>query len=89
MLHVPCPWCGPRNEVEFHHGGQAYVEHPENPADLDDAEWSEYLFVRDTPRGRFAERWSHAAGCRRWFVLVRDTATNEFESAPGRKPVIA
>ena len=26
-------------------------------------------------RGLFAERWSHAAGCRRWFNAVRDTAT--------------
>lgn len=87
MLLVPCPWCGPRDEVEFRYGGQAGVEHPENPADLDDARWSEYLFARDNPRGRFAERWSHSAGCRRWFVVVRDTATNEFESAP--QPVIA
>ena len=28
----------------------------------------------------FAERWSHSAGCRRWFNAVRDTATYRFEA---------
>jgi uncharacterized protein len=26
MLLVPCPWCGPRPEVEFRYGGQAGIE---------------------------------------------------------------
>jgi sarcosine oxidase, subunit delta len=77
MLLIPCPWCGDRDETEFHYGGQAGVAHPERPAELTDAQWGEYLFVRDNPKGRFTERWSHAAGCRRWFTVVRDTATHE------------
>jgi sarcosine oxidase subunit alpha len=77
MLLIPCPWCGPRDEAEFHYGGQAHVAYPENPADLTDEEWARYLFFRDNPKGPFAERWSHASGCRRWFNAVRDTATNE------------
>ena len=77
MLLIPCPWCGPRDEAEFHYGGQAHVPYPENSADLTDAEWARYLFFRDNPKGPFAERWSHAAGCRRWFNAVRDTSTNE------------
>ncbi|WP_254710412.1 sarcosine oxidase subunit delta, partial [Streptomyces lunaelactis] len=77
MLLIPCPWCGPRDEAEFHYGGQAHVPYPEDPAALTDQEWARYLFFRDNPRGPFAERWSHAAGCRRWFNAVRDTATNE------------
>ncbi len=77
MLLIPCPWCGPRDEAEFHYGGQAHVPYPENPASLTDKEWAEYLFFRDNPKGPFAERWSHAAGCRRWFNAVRDTSTNE------------
>jgi heterotetrameric sarcosine oxidase delta subunit len=32
-------------------------------------------FMRDNPKGRWAERWVHAAGCRRWFNAVRDTAS--------------
>ncbi|MFE9450028.1 sarcosine oxidase subunit delta family protein [Streptomyces sp. NPDC006739] len=77
MLLIPCPWCGPRDEAEFHYGGQAHVPYPEDPASLTDEEWAKYLFFRDNPRGPFAERWSHSAGCRRWFNAVRDTSTNE------------
>ncbi|MGW5409965.1 sarcosine oxidase subunit delta family protein, partial [Streptomyces spiralis] len=77
MLLIPCPWCGPRDEAEFHYGGQAHVPYPEDPAALTDEEWARYLFFRDNPKGPFAERWSHAAGCRKWFNAVRNTATNE------------
>ncbi|MER5935870.1 sarcosine oxidase subunit alpha family protein [Streptomyces sp. NPDC001928] len=78
MLLIPCPWCGPRDEAEFHYGGQAHVPYPQDPASLTDKEWARYLFFRDNPKGPFAERWTHAAGCRRWFNAVRDTSTNEF-----------
>ncbi|WP_405725902.1 sarcosine oxidase subunit alpha family protein [Streptomyces sp. NBC_00028] len=77
MLLIPCPWCGPRDEAEFHYGGQAHVPYPETPASLSDEEWARYLFFRDNPKGPFAERWTHAAGCRRWFNAIRDTSTNE------------
>ncbi|MDC0770520.1 sarcosine oxidase subunit alpha family protein [Streptomyces sp. HD] len=77
MLLIPCPWCGPRDEAEFHYGGQAHVPYPQDPASLTDQEWARYLFFRDNPKGPFAERWTHAAGCRRWFNAVRDTSTNE------------
>ncbi|RPF31631.1 sarcosine oxidase subunit alpha family protein [Streptomyces sp. TLI_185] len=77
MLLIPCPWCGPRDEAEFHYGGQAHVPYPEDPSSLTDDEWAKYLFFRDNPKGPFAERWSHSAGCRRWFNAVRDTSTNE------------
>lgn len=91
MLCIHCPWCGERDEVELHYGGQAGVPYPEDPHALDDRAWGEYLFVRDNPCGEFAERWSHTAGCRRWFTLVRDTATNEVRQGSGvpaaRKPV--
>jgi heterotetrameric sarcosine oxidase delta subunit len=77
MLLIACPYCGPRNETEFHYGGQAHVAYPDDPAALSDEEWGRYLFVRDNPKGPFAERWCHAEGCRRWFQVVRDTLTNE------------
>ncbi|MEW2045060.1 sarcosine oxidase subunit delta family protein [Streptomyces sp. NPDC005476] len=77
MLLIPCPWCGPRDEAEFHYGGQAHVPYPEDPSAVSDEDWARYLFFRDNPKGPFAERWSHAAGCRRWFNAVRDTSTNE------------
>jgi heterotetrameric sarcosine oxidase delta subunit len=77
VLLIPCPFCGPRNEDEFHYGGQAGVAYPADPAALSDVDWARYLFFRDNPKGAFAERWVHTSGCRRWFQVLRDTATNE------------
>jgi sarcosine oxidase, subunit delta len=77
MLRLPCPWCGPRDETEFHYGGQANVSYPADPTVLSDEEWAQFLFFRDNPQGPFAERWSHSTGCRRWFNVVRDTRTYE------------
>ncbi|WP_461146111.1 sarcosine oxidase subunit delta [Salinifilum aidingensis] len=77
MMLIPCPWCGPRNEVEFHCGGQAGVSYPADPHAVSDVEWAEFLFYRANPKGVFTERWFHQAGCRRWFTVCRDTVTNE------------
>jgi heterotetrameric sarcosine oxidase delta subunit len=81
MLLIGCPWCGPRDETEFHYGGQADVSYPSSPRELSDARWARYVFYRDSPKGPFAERWVHSAGCRRWFNVVRDTVTNEILAA--------
>ncbi|WP_010524328.1 sarcosine oxidase subunit delta [Nesterenkonia sp. F] len=93
MMLIPCPHCGPRNETEFAYGGQAHVSHPEDPHALDDAAWARYLFYRENPKGLFAERWVHSAGCRRWFNAVRNTVTYEVQSVepigprpPGGRP---
>lgn len=77
MMLIKCPECGPRDETEFHYGGAAHVAYPENSAELSEREWAEYLFYRDNPKGVFAERWVHSAGCRRWFNAVRDTVSYE------------
>lgn len=77
MLLIECPWCGARDETEFHCGGQAHIERPADPDALSDAEWAEYLFMRNNAKGVHAERWVHAAGCRRWFNLLRNTVTHE------------
>jgi sarcosine oxidase, subunit delta len=73
MLLLPCPWCGPREETEFRYGGQAHLAYPEYPEALSDTEWADFLFMRDNPKGEWAERWMHSAGCRRWFNVVRST----------------
>jgi heterotetrameric sarcosine oxidase delta subunit len=78
MLLISCPWCGEREETEFGYGGQAHVAYPPDPNALDDETWSKYLFFRANPKGPFAERWVHSAGCRRWFNAVRNTASNEW-----------
>ncbi len=78
MMLIPCPYCGPRDETEFHYGGQAQVAYPADTFALSDEQWAQYLFFRDNPKGPFAERWMHTAGCRRWFNAVRDTVSYEF-----------
>ncbi|MFT3797240.1 sarcosine oxidase subunit delta [Microbacterium sp.] len=78
MLLIQCPHCGPRDETEFHYGGQAHVAYPVDPYALTDEEWARYLFYRENPRGLFAERWAHSAGCRKWFSALRDTSSYEF-----------
>ncbi|MDR7303847.1 sarcosine oxidase subunit delta [Haloactinomyces albus] len=83
MMLIPCPWCGPRNEIEFHYGGQAEVRYPVDPQAVSDEDWARFLFFRDNPKGMFTERWSHAAGCRRWFTVRRDTVTNEIHPDDG------
>lgn len=54
------------------------MPYPQDPSALTDEEWARYLFFRDNPRGPFAERWVHTAGCRRWFNAVRDTVSYRF-----------
>lgn len=76
MQLISCPWCGAREEAEYHYGGEAHVAYPRDVAATSDDEWAEYLFFRDNPKGPFAERWLHSAGCRRWFNAVRDTSTH-------------
>jgi sarcosine oxidase, subunit delta len=81
MLLIPCPWCGPREEIEFRYGGQAHIAYPAEPEALSDEQWADFLFMRDNPSGTFAERWMHTAGCRRWFNAVRDTSTHRILAA--------
>jgi len=83
MLLIPCPWCGDREETEFSYGGQADVAYPADPAALADEEWARYLFVRGNPHGALRERWVHTHGCRRWFVVERDTVTHEIHVRRG------
>ena len=75
MLLIHCPWCGPRDEIEFSCGGEAHRARPSDPSTLGDAEWAEFLFMRSNPKGGHKERWVHTHGCRRWFNLERDTVT--------------
>ncbi|MDF2095468.1 sarcosine oxidase subunit delta [Aquibaculum arenosum] len=77
MLLIDCPHCGPRSETEFSYGGEAHIARPLDPAALSDAEWADYVFLRDNPKGLIRERWMHAHGCRRWFNVARDTVTYE------------
>lgn len=80
MLLITCPWCGPREEVEFRYGGEAGVAAPGPTDDLDGPELAAFLFFRSNPKGTFNERWHHSHGCRRWFAVRRNTINHRFES---------
>ncbi|WP_026615915.1 sarcosine oxidase subunit delta [Ensifer aridi] len=71
---VPCPHCGQRPKEEFTIKGAALTR-PTAGADASD--WFDYVYLRDNPRGAYAEYWHHTSGCRRWIILTRDTVTHE------------
>ena len=75
MLRICCPYCGTRDEVEFHCGGDAHIERPA-PA-VNDAEWADYLFNRTNPKDVHLERWCHVFGCGQWFNVARDTVSHQ------------
>ena len=79
MLLIHCPFCGPRNESEFVYGGPAQMRRPDDPTQLADAEWVDYLTVPPNPVGMLEERWWHARGCGSWLTVRRDTVTHEIE----------
>ena len=78
MLHIRCPYCQElREEEEFHYEGEAHIARPLDPESLSDEEWGDYLFFRKNHRGVHNEMWNHAAGCRRFFNVTRNTVTYE------------
>jgi|HigsolmetaAR203D_1030402.scaffolds.fasta_scaffold00088_2 heterotetrameric sarcosine oxidase delta subunit len=77
MFVISCPWCGPREQREFSYGGEAHIVRPRNADELTDEAWADYLFMRKNPKGLHYERWVHSHGCRRWFNVARNTATDE------------
>jgi sarcosine oxidase subunit delta len=78
MLLIPCPYCGPRPEIEFSYGGEAHLARPRDPAACDDAAWGDFLYARTNPKGIHAERWRHAHGCGRFFNALRHTVSDQF-----------
>jgi sarcosine oxidase subunit delta len=76
MLLIPCPYCGRRAEIEFRCGGESHIERPGPYCEVSDDAWADYLFMRKNPKGEHCERWLHAAGCRQWFNLARDTVSH-------------
>lgn len=80
MLLIPCPICGPRPEPEFTYAGEAHIVRPHDPAAVNDAEWTAFLYGRTNARGEQAERWRHTHGCGKFFNAVRNTTTDRFVS---------
>lgn len=86
MQRFPCPFCGLRDETEFHFGAEAGKARPEPAPEVSDAAWADYLYSQDAPRGPAREVWVHLT-CGEFFVMTRDTVTREVlgaEVLPGR-----
>jgi len=81
MLLIECPWCGRRDESEFSYAGEAHIARPLETEKLSDEAWADYLFMRKNPKGLHREQWLHAAGCRRYFNVERDTATYQISGS--------
>jgi heterotetrameric sarcosine oxidase delta subunit len=75
----PCPFCGSRDETEFHYGGEAGNARPEG-ADTSAADWARYLYMRTNPKGGTREIWVHLT-CGEFFVMERDSVSHEVLAA--------
>jgi sarcosine oxidase subunit delta len=74
MKIMHCPLNGPRNISEFVWAGEV-VEEPD-PNRCSDAEWADYVFLRDNRPGVVREWWLHAPTAY-WFIAERNTLTDE------------
>ena len=80
MLIVPCPFCGPRNSADLHYVGESHAR--PDPDTATPREWRSYLYMKQNPAGWLRETWYCRSGCRRYFKVERNTATNEFRDPP-------
>lgn len=74
-MRIACPYCGERDVSEFAYLGDASVRRPQS-----DEGMFEYVYLRDNPAGALEEYWYHAAGCRLWLSVTRDTRTHEISA---------
>lgn len=74
MQIFPCPFCGPRDEREFHFAAEAGKTRPDTTEPVSDADWATYLLARRNEKGRVREVWMHLT-CNELFVMERDSVT--------------
>lgn len=74
-MRLTCPFCGPRGIEEFACRGDAAPVRP--PADAPLEAHIAYVHDRSNPAGWIEEHWYHAAGCRSWLIVRRNTRTHE------------
>ncbi|MEX0956103.1 MAG: sarcosine oxidase subunit delta family protein [Rhizobiaceae bacterium] len=72
---ITCPYCGPRDVVEFTYQGDATAVRPDQTSTDQDA-WNRYVYDRANPAGKHSEVWQHSGGCRAHLVVERDTLTH-------------
>ncbi len=80
MQHFPCPFCGVRDETEFHFVVEAGKPRPEPAKDVSDDQWATYLHLGKAHRGKAKEIWLHQT-CGLYFLMNRNTVTREIISS--------
>ena len=75
MQLFPCPFCGPREESEFHYGGEAGNLRPDG-SDVTAERWAGYLHMRDNPKGAVREIWVHLT-CGEFFAMSRNSGNHQ------------
>jgi sarcosine oxidase subunit delta len=83
-MRIPCPFCGPRDLSEFTYLGDAGPMRPDAAAGAEAAH--DYVYLRSNPAGPHREHWYHAAGCRLWLAVTRDTRTHTILGAEEAGP---
>ena len=78
-MRILCPFCGEREASEFSYLGDATLANRPAP-DASEA-FADYVYLRDNPAGQHREFWYHAAGCRHWLRVTRDTRTHAITTA--------
>eukprot|EP01035_Chromulina_nebulosa_P034926 gene34926-46916_t len=76
---ITCPYCGPRDVIEFTYQGDGNRERPD-PASQNFEAWNAYVYDRLNPAGDHNEIWQHSGGCRAHLRVVRNTLTHEISS---------
>ena len=80
-MRIQCPFCGERDVSEFAYLGDADFARPDPDAPDAEAKFIEAVYLRENPAGPHDELWYHAAGCRSWLRVRRDTRTHEMLGA--------
>lgn len=76
MQVFDCPFCGPRNETEYHFVAEAGKVRPDTTKEIGDTEWASYLYTQRNKKGHVREVWMHLT-CSELFLIERDSVTME------------
>ncbi len=80
MQRFPCPFCGLRDEREFHFLGEAGKTRPDTTGPVSAEAWQAWLYARTNPKGASREVWMHLT-CAEVFLLERDTVSMQVTGA--------
>lgn len=80
MQIFTCPFCGPRDEREFHFAGEAGKTRPDTTTTIAVHDWAHYLHTQRNEKGVVHEVWMHIT-CHKLFMMTRNSATMDVLSS--------